>query len=230
LVKSQDKAVWTRHLLAAGVVYAGAAPVLACDVALALTIDVSGSVDRHEYVLQMKGLADALRDPTVADALVAAEAAVTVVQWTGVSRQKVTLPWVRISEFAQVGALADQVEATPRSWRHFSTAIGSALRFTAATFDAVPDCTRRVIDVSGDGVSNEGVEPVLVHAQLRTAGITVNGLAIEGSAEDLTAYYWENVMVGDPAFVMTANDFDDYPERIKRKLLREVTRQVSSLP
>jgi len=54
----------------------------ACEVALALTIDVSGSIDPDEYALQMNGLAKALEDPTVADALVAAKANLLVMQWS----------------------------------------------------------------------------------------------------------------------------------------------------
>lgn len=58
-------------------------------------------------------------------------------------------------------------------------------------------------------------------------GFTVNGLAIEGSEPDLTTYYWENVALGDGAFVITANGFGEYHARMRLKLLREVTEQVS---
>ncbi|MEO0864759.1 MAG: DUF1194 domain-containing protein, partial [Pseudomonadota bacterium] len=51
--------------------------------ALLLAVDVSGSVDKQEYRTQMDGLAAALRDGIVADALVAQRAQVALVQWTG---------------------------------------------------------------------------------------------------------------------------------------------------
>ena len=63
----------------------------ACEVALALTVDISGSVDSKEFDLQMNGLAGALRDPTVSQALVTRKAALLLVQWTGTSRQEVSL-------------------------------------------------------------------------------------------------------------------------------------------
>ncbi|MEM9048981.1 MAG: DUF1194 domain-containing protein [Pseudomonadota bacterium] len=198
-----------------------------CDLALALAIDVSGSVDPAEYRLQMDGLAAALRDPTVSDALVGAQAAVTVIQWTGASRQAVVVPWRRTRSRGDLLALADEVEAAPRMWRHFSTGIGEALTFSATQFDAVTDCRRRVIDVSGDGRSNEGAAPEDVAAGLIAYGFTVNGLAIEGSEEDLTGYYRHHVIAGPGAFVMTAASFEDYPETIRRKLLTEVATPVS---
>ncbi len=216
-----------QFLLAAALALIAAPQARACDLALALAVDVSGSVDPSEYRIQMQGLAEALRDATVAEALVQAEAAVILVQWTGSSRQDVTLPWAQLRTFDDVEALAGRIAEAPREWRNFSTAIGEALRFTLVQFDTAPDCARRVIDVSGDGVSNEGTEPRELHADLRAAGITVNGLAIEEDATDLTGYFWENLIVGEDAFVVTANRFEDYPARIKLKLLRETTKQVS---
>lgn len=42
-----------------------ARPVGACELALALAVDVPGSVDEEEFRTQMDGLAAALRDPIV---------------------------------------------------------------------------------------------------------------------------------------------------------------------
>jgi len=192
-------------------------------------VDISGSVDRQEYALQMNGLAAALRDPTVADALVDAKAAVMLVQWTGSSRQIISMPWRRITDLDQLEGMAVEVENTKRQWRNFSTAIGEALEFAAAQFSEVRDCKRKVIDVSGDGYSNEGVNPLAIRGRLDDDGFTVNALSIEGSANNLTEYFWNNVVTGQGAFVMTANSFDEYPERIRQKLVREVTKKISSL-
>ncbi len=216
--------------MAAGFLTLHSAPAHACDIALALAVDVSGSIDAQEYELQMQGLALALRDGAISDALVRAKARISLIQWTGDSRQKLAVNWHDIASIEDVESFARAVEETPRAWRHYSTAIGAALEFTIAQFGPSEACKRRVIDVSGDGFSNEGVEPASLRSRIWQAGFTVNGLAIETSDEDLTGYYWENVVVGEKAFVMTANGFADYPERIKLKLLREVTQQVSHLP
>ena len=151
----------------------------ACALALMLAVDVSGSVAPDEYKIQMQGLAEALRDGAVSEALVVSKAAISLIQWTGKSRQAVTIPWVRIEDFDDTDNLADQIAAQPRKWQHFSTAIGEALLLAEASFGAVSDCKRRVVDVSGDGVSNEGIAPHDVWPLLEAGGITVNGLAIE---------------------------------------------------
>jgi Ca-activated chloride channel homolog len=200
---------------------------MSCDLALALAVDVSGSVDAGEYRLQMDGLADALRDGVISEALVRGQAQLMLVQWTGSTRQKITIPWTRIDSFEALDGFAERIASDPRIWRNYSTAIGEALDFVLPAFEQVRDCKRHLIDVSGDGISNEGRPPGDVHAQLKRAGIVVNALAIEASEPDLTAYFFEHVITGEGAFVVNASTFDDYPDRIRRKLLREVTRQTA---
>lgn len=218
-----------QFLRAASLVFASATPAVACDLALALAVDVSGSVDSSEFRIQMDGLAAGLRDPVVSEALVRGQAQLMLIQWTGSSRQRTTIPWTRIDSFAALDAFARDVAADSRVWRNFSTAIGEALEVTVARFDEVADCKRHLIDLSGDGVSNEGVEPSELRGLLQNRGITVNAIAIEESEPDLTAYFFENVIAGEGAFVVSAAGFADYPERIRKKLLREVTQQTAGL-
>ncbi|WP_121065842.1 DUF1194 domain-containing protein [Chachezhania antarctica] len=203
-------------------------PVAACELALALAVDVSGSVDPGEYRLQMDGLVEGLRDYVVSEALVRAEAEVSLVQWSGSSRQRVSVPWTRIDSYEALDDLTAEIATAPRVWRNFSTAIGEALDFTMQSFDSVDHCRRMVIDVSGDGVSNEGIAPTGIHPDLRRRGITVNAIAIEEGDAELTAYFFENVIMGEGAFVVTALTFEDYPARIRRKLLREVARATAA--
>jgi Ca-activated chloride channel family protein len=203
--------------------------VFACDLALVLAVDVSGSVDADEYRVQMDGLALALQDGIVADALVDAEARVSLIQWSGSSRQEQTVPWTSITSHSDVAILADRIAQDPRQWQNFSTAIGEALALSIRSFEEVAVCRRKVIDVSGDGTSNEGPEPSSHHAAARAQGIVVNALAIETDDTDLTAYFFENLIMGEGAFVITANGFEDYPEQIRRKLQRETTKQLSAV-
>ncbi|KAJ02800.1 DUF1194 domain-containing protein [Sulfitobacter mediterraneus] len=204
-----------------------ARPALACELALVLAVDVSGSVDRAEYRIQMDGLAAALSDGIVTEALVEQQARVTLIQWSGTSRQEQTIPWTVITDFSDVAALAEQVAHAPRRWRNYSTAIGEALTLSAQVLEAATECRRKVVDVSGDGKSNEGITPPDVLPQMRAKGIIVNALAIETDDADLTAYFFENLISGEGAFVITANGFEDYPAQIRRKLQRETTKQLS---
>lgn len=202
----------------------------ACDLALILAVDVSGSVDPDEYKIQRDGLARALADSVVAEALVRSRARVTIVQWTGASRQRVTVPWIAVEDFGAARALADAAAQDPRQWTQYSTAIGEVLAVSLDLFEEVPECRRRVIDISGDGVSNEGRPPEGFRTALSAAGVTVNAVVIETDDKDLRGYFWENVIHGDGAFVVTASGFEQYAARIREKLIREVADQVGTGP
>ncbi|MFV0472866.1 MAG: DUF1194 domain-containing protein [Pikeienuella sp.] len=201
-----------------------------CETALVLAIDVSGSVDPGEYRLQMGGLAAALRDPDVADALIAAGAMIAVLQWSGETRQSVSVPWTQIHGPADVEALAAAVDAAPRAFENFSTAIGDALFAAADLLGRVSGlCERNVVDISGDGASNEGLDTARMRDALLRGGVRINGLAIETGEENVAEYYRREV-IGGGAFVAIARNFEDYPRAIRRKLLRELTDPLVEAP
>lgn len=205
-----------------------ATPVQACEVALMLAVDVSGSVDPDEYRVQMDGLASALVDRSVMGALIEGKVQLALMQWTGSGRQSVVINWKEMTTEVDVITFADQVVAEPRVWRNFSTAIGEAMALSLAYFAQVPDCKRHVVDISGDGRSNEGRSPRSLWEQLAEAEVTVNALAIEQSVPKLTAYFENEVITGPGAFAVTANTFEEYPEQMVRKLYRELTKVIAS--
>ena len=204
-----------------------ASPALACETALVLAVDVSGSISDYEYVLQINGIADALGDPAIVAALVEGQDALTIVQWSGAGRQIVALPWAALTTSEQVAATAETIRALPRP-SNTATAIGEAIHVSLAQFVQVPQCQRQVIDVSGDGTENDGNTLPAARAEAKAAGVTVNGLAVQvaGAFSLLTDYYRENVIT-EGGFVVTAYGVRDFPSAIHEKLLRELTKPVS---
>lgn len=200
-------------------------PAAACALELVLAVDVSGSIDAREFDLQAQGLAQAFehRSMVVAVGQLEGGMLVTLTQWSGSTRQRQMIGWRKLTDAASMAAFADEVRATGRAWRNFSTAVGEALAHAAAvSADAPETCARRVIDISGDGVSNEGREPAALSRALAARGYTINGVVIRGADPDPVAHYRAQVIAGPGAFVEIAESYDDYPEAILRKLLREI--------
>ena len=197
-----------------------------CPLALVLAVDVSGSIDAYEYGIQMRGLADAFRSEDIVHAIELFGMSgiyVTAIHWSGDTQQFQIMPWTRLSSRAGVYAFAAELERRPRTFDHFATAIGEALGFANSLFLKLPAlCHRRVIDVSGDGKSNEGWSPHLIRDAVVGGGVTINGLAILASDPKLKSYYQRRIIGGDRSFVMSADLFEDYPKSIRRKLLREI--------
>ncbi len=224
-----------RAALAALALALAPVPAAACALELVLAVDVSGSIDAREFDLQANGLADAFEHPSMVAVVGQLEGGmlVTMTQWSGSTRQRQMIGWRRVSDAASMAAFAGEVRRAGRAWRNFSTAVGEALAHAAAvSADAPAACGRRVIDVSGDGVSNEGREPAPISRSLAAEGYTVNGVVIRGADPDPVAHYRAQVIAGPGAFVEIAESYDDYPEAILRKLLREIDQPliVSAAP
>jgi hypothetical protein len=54
------------------------------------------------------------------------------------------------------------------------------------------------------------------------AGVTVNGLVVGATAVTLARYYRQFVIQGPGAFVEVAEDYEDFEQAMRRKLLREL--------
>lgn len=211
---------------AAGLVLALApARLLSCEVALLLGVDVSGSIDHGEYRLQIDGLADALTDPEVAEALVAGQVALAVVQWSGSAMQAVVLPWRRMLDPRAPADHAVRTRTLPRAFDGADTAVGEAIAFATAEFAAVADCRRKVIDISGDGPQNAGLPLGPARGAALAAGIEINAIAIEdmGQASPISEFYRRHV-ISQHGFVVTARGLTDYARAIRAKILREISR------
>jgi Protein of unknown function (DUF1194) len=195
------------------------------DLALVLAVDSSGSVDFGEFDLQTGGLAGAFRDAEVIAAIeqwAPQGVAVAVVLWSGRGQQRVAVDWTRIGDRASAEALAARIETMGRGMLA-ETALGEGLLFAIRQLERSPFAgVRRLIDVSGDGRSNVGVEPDGLRDIAVADGITINGLAILNDDIALDLYYAGHVIGGRDAFVMTAREFEDFARAMRSKLLQEI--------
>ena len=197
------------------------------DLALALAIDCSFSVDTTEFRLQMQGLGQAFRRKEIHDAIAQGKTgriAISVFQWSDDRSQLIVVPWTVIADSNGAIALADQLEAMPRKLAEGGTSISSAMRFAAAMLESAPmSAERRVMDISSDGRNNIGASPERVRNGIVRRGITINGLVILNEWPTLDKYFEQQVVGGPAHFVIVANDYPAYAEAIYRKLLREIT-------
>ena len=217
---------------AVGLACLGATPVEACRLALVLALDVSSSVDAGEDRLQRGGLAAALiaRDVQAAFLSSPDPVALFVFEWSGRYNQADLTEWVLIETPADLRRVSERIATSARSHDDFPTAMGHALGHAAVRMRDAPECHRRTVDVSGDGVNNDGFGPQIAYGAFDFADVTVNGLVInarEFEAEiDLIDFFRAEVIRGPGAFVEIANGFADYERAMRRKLIREVSPQV----
>ena len=196
------------------------------EIELLLAVDSSSSIDRDEFDQQMRGLAEAFRSPLVGAAITAlgeGGVAVALMQWAGRNQQILAAEWRVLRSAEDAKAFADYLDATPRFIEGGSTAIGEALREAAASLSSNAYLGRRlVVDVSGDGVNNEGAKPAGWRDRLVAAGVTINALVILNEDPSLPEFFSAEVIGGHGAFVLTAADYAAYGAAIEHKLLQEL--------
>jgi Ca-activated chloride channel family protein len=210
--------------LALAAALSGAGPARACNLALVLALDVSASIDAREYELQQEGLARALTDPEVMEA-VASQGGIwlSIFEWSGSRHQYTQLPWTFVAGDADLGGVAATLRATSRTVAEFPTSLGYAVGHALNLLRAAPEtCRRQVIDVSGDGVNNDGFPPESAYLAHDMSLVTVNGLVITNEDPTVVDYYLRSVIHGAGAFVQPTASYNDYAEAMRRKLLREL--------
>lgn len=207
-----------------------------CRQALALGLDVSGSVDSAEYDLQMNGLARALRAPVVVDAFLAypeAPVDLLIYEWSGFNRQTAILPWTTIGSEADLEAAARLLTEPGFRPRESATGLGQGMLFGARALAERAQCWRLVLDISGDGKSNIGPAPREVQGDPLLAGLTINGLVVgvaaplmagtrADSIPELSAYFRAEVIRGPDAFIQVALGYSDYQAAMEKKLQKEL--------
>ena len=143
--------------------------------------------------------------------------------WSGAGAQEVITGWTRVASATDLAEFADEVDNMPRLVRAGQTAIGEALLSSLTLLAHLPAVTKRsIVNVIGDGRSNDGIAPGRVRDRMAAAGITINGLCILHEEPDLLQFYIEEVIGGPGAFAVTCRDYADFAEAMRQKLSREI--------
>ena len=204
------------------------------DLQLVLAVDVSRSIDEVEAELQRRGYIEALTNERVIDAILSGEhkrIAICYAEWAGTHYQVVVIDWTMLDSPAAARRFAEKLAEAPRTSQSW-TAVGAALAHAGQRFESSGFAPkRRVIDVSGDGRTNDGPPAEIVRDKLVAQGIVINGLPVMmnrtnfGRPPDLMLdkYYEENVIGGPGSFMIVADNFDHFSRAVRTKLVREIS-------
>lgn len=202
------------------------------DVELVLAVDVSRSVDALEQELQFSGYASAFRDPRLIEGIVGGPLgaiAVTFFTWSDWHIQEHLVPWMLIDGPESAHRFADAIDAAPRrTWLY--TSISGAMDFAVRQFGKGFEGTRKVVDISGDGVNNSGRPIAEARADALAQGVVVNGLAVLDRTPPafnlglppLDEYYRTEVIGGPGSFLVVAEGFSAFEGAVRRKIIREI--------
>src|SRR5262245_8955452 len=204
------------------------------DLALAMAIDISGSIDPDEAKLQRDGYVQAFRDPVIVKAILGGpngRIAVVYFEWSDAWVQRTLIEWTLLDSEVAIDTFAKRLAAAPISIAR-RTSISGAIRYAIPLFAKNPyEAERKVLDISGDGSNNDGGLVTDQRHEALKERIIINGLPIMNdrpnpfgfpSEADLDKYYLHCVTGGPRSFVEVARNFEDFPRAVRKKLLQEV--------
>ena len=195
-------------------------------------------MDPDERELQRQGYVEAFRSPMLHRAIergVLGQIAVTYIDWSDASDQRIVVPWTLIRQPDEALNFAERLAGTSMQRVLGSTSISGAIDFSRHLLMASPfAATRKVIDISGDGANNRGRPVTEARDEAIAQGITINGLALmlkrpEGPFEihNVDDYYRDCVIGGLGAFMIPVHERHQFAEATKTKIIREIAGLVS---
>jgi len=215
-----------RHLFPLLFGSAAAKADTATSLQLVLAVDASGSVDAYRFQLQKDGYAAAFRSPAIRSAIrntLTGSIAVTMLQWTGPAMHVVAVNWTLIDGDTTAEAFSTAIDQSQRALFGGGTSVSGAIDFASTLFPLCPfPASRRVIDVSGDGVNNRGRPAHHARDEAVAAGTIINGLPILALEPYLDEYYRESVIGGPGSFLIAARSYEEFARAIRSKLVTEI--------
>jgi hypothetical protein len=219
--------VWLGIVLLATLLLAGPATAQLVQTELMLLCDISGSISGTEFVLQRTGYANAFNSVAVQELVAQATGGVaaSLVWWSGGDEQALAVDWTHLTDAASCEAFADAIAAAGRPFSG-PTAPGSAIHYAnndpgASIWLNSFTSDYQIMDVSGDGIQNEGLNTAEQRDLALAAGIEqINGLAIEST--EVYDWYIANVQGGTESFTVFVENFDDFGDAVEQKILREI--------
>lgn len=195
------------------------------DVLLVLALDGSGSMSNERITMQRTGHAQAVASDAFIAAVLAGpkgRVALAAVEWSNQDRQTVIVPWTVIGDAESAQRFAEALRRAPRPIPGITSISGAIDACVAVLARAPCEATRRVIDISSNGVNNDGRPVTDARDQAVAQGITINGLPILDLDPTLDAYFVQSVIGGPRAFTVPASDIDSFAEALQRKLVTEI--------
>jgi len=201
------------------------------DTILVTGLDVSSSINAQETMLQVQGVADAIRSPAVVGAIEHGKTGrigfqvfvwadgdfPELVAWRAIDGQE-SAEEAASELLMRLEALVASTQQNVGSLTNLSAALDHA-RDVLATAPFTAD--RAVVNIVGNGEDNVAETPNLARDALVRDGVTINGVVVGGDPA-VMAYYRANVIGGKNRFVLPAGSAEDMAGAMIAKFVTEI--------
>lgn len=215
--------------------FQAAAEDLSTDANIITGLDVSSSINAQETMLQIDGMAQAIRSPAILAAIQHGQhgrIGFAVFVWAdGDYPELVSWRIIGSAEDAEATSkeitsrLATLVESSGRAVGTL-TNLSGAIDHASQMLSQAPFSTKRaVVNIIGNGEDNVGEDPQRARADLLARGATINGVVVGGDPAVLN-YYRNQVIGGRTAFVLPADKAETLVQVFAMKFVSEIALNV----
>lgn len=214
---------------------AATAEELSTDANIITGLDVSSSINAQETMLQIDGMAQAIRSPAIMAAIQHGRhgrIGFAVFVWADGDYPEL-VSWRTIG--SQEDAEATSTEITSRleslietSSRSVGTLtnLSGAIEHASDMLRLAPYPSKRtIVNIIGNGEDNVGEDPQRARAELLAHGATINGVVVGGDPAVLN-YYRSQVIGGRTAFVLPADKPETLVHVFAMKFVSEIALHI----
>jgi hypothetical protein len=215
---------------------AAAADGIATDVNIVTAVDISNSVDLDEMKLELDGIAQAILDPRVLQAIHAGhqhrigfavfawhhDQFPAIVSWSLIGSEEDALSISRAIAARTLVNVELEGRAQVEWYIGRLTDLSQAIDHASEILRTAPFASdRAVINVVGDGEDNVAEDADVARDRFVETGGTLNGVVL-GHDPKIIEYFQRQVMGGAHAFVMSTSDAPSLVEAFARKFLGDI--------
>jgi hypothetical protein len=214
---------------------AAAADDTSTDANIITGLDVSSSINAQETMLQIDGMAQAIRSPAILAAIQHGRygrIGFSVFIWADGEYPEL-VSWRTISSPEDAEATSKEIASRLQSILDSSSRSVGTLTNLSGAIDHASDMlqqapyrtTRTVVNIIGNGEDNVGEDPQRARADLLARGATINGVVVGGDPAVLN-YYRQQVIGGRTAFVLSADKAETLVQVFALKFVSEIAMHI----
>ena len=214
-----------------------AAGELNTDANIITGLDVSSSINAQETMLQIDGMAEAIRSPAILAAIQRGQhgrIGFAVFIWADGDFPEL-VSWRTIGSVEDAQATSKEISArlasllkSPSRSVGTLTDVSGAMEHASQMLQNAPYAAdRAVVNIIGNGEDNVGEGPQRARAELVARGATINGVVVGGD-KDVLNYYRKEIIGGRTAFVLPADDAKTLVQVFAMKFVTEIALNVQT--
>jgi hypothetical protein len=212
-----------------------AADELSTDANIITGLDVSSSINAQETMIQIDGMAQAIKSPAILAAIQHGRhgrIGFAVFIWADGDYPEL-VSWRTISSEEDAEATSQEITARLQTLLETSsrsvgtlTNLSGAIDHASQMLAQAPYASNRaVVNIIGNGEDNVGEDPQRARADLLARGATINGVVVGGDPAVLN-YYRHQVIGGRTAFVLPADKAETLVQVFALKFVSEIALHI----